>query len=72
MYGTSSKSCDATRWTARMANGRASASLDVSNSICGDPAPGDRKSLSVTYVCGSIAKTAEAFEHRTVYLDCTP
>ncbi len=72
VYGTSSKSCDATRWAARMANGRASASLDVSNSICGDPAPGDRKQLSVTYVCGSIAKSADGYEHRSVYLDCTP
>jgi len=72
VYGTSSKSCDATRWAARMANGRATASLDVSNSICGDPAPGDRKSLSVTYVCGTIAKSADGFEHRSVYLDCTP
>jgi hypothetical protein len=55
-----------------MANGRSTASLDASNSICGDPAPGDRKQLSVTYVCGTIAKSADAYEHRTVYLDCTP
>ena len=72
VYGTSSKGCDATRWAARMANGRATASLDVSNSICGDPAPGDRKSLNVTYVCGTIAKSGDAFEHRSVFLDCTP
>jgi hypothetical protein len=71
-YGTSSKSCDATRWVARKANGRRTASFDVSNEICGDPARGDRKQLEVTYVCGSIAKTASAYEHRTVYLDCTP
>jgi hypothetical protein len=72
VYGTSAKSCDATRWAARMANGRATASLDASNSICGDPAPGDRKSLSVTYVCGTIAKAADGYEHRSVFLDCTP
>lgn len=71
-YGTSSKSCDATRWVARRANGRRTSSFEVSNEICGDPARGDRKQLEVTYVCGSIAKTASAFEHRTVYLDCTP
>jgi len=70
-YGTSSKSCDASRWVARRANGRRTASFEVSNEICGDPARGDRKQLEVTYVCGSIAKTASAFEHRTVYLDCT-
>ena len=72
VYGTNSKSCNATHWAARMANGRATASLDVSNSICGDPAPGDRKQLSVTYVCGTIAKSADAYEHRSVYLDCSP
>lgn len=70
-YGNSSKSCDATRWVARRANGRMSASIDVSNDMCGDPARGDRKQLEVTYVCGTIAKTASAYEHRTVYLDCT-
>jgi hypothetical protein len=71
-YGTSSKSCDATRWVARRANGRRSASIEVTNEMCGDPARGDRKQLEVTYVCGSIAKTASAYEHRSVYLDCTP
>ncbi|HEX7560401.1 MAG TPA: hypothetical protein VF386_14460 [Usitatibacter sp.] len=72
VYGTSSRICDATRWAARSANGRMSANFDVTNSICGDPSPGDRKSLDVTYVCGTIAKTASANEHRSVYLDCTP
>lgn len=70
-YGTSSKSCDATRWVARKVNGRRSASFNVSNEICGDPARGARKQLEVTYVCGSIAKTASAYEHRSIYLDCT-
>jgi hypothetical protein len=70
-YGNSSKSCDATRWAARRANGRMTASLDVSNEMCGDPARGERKELEVTYVCGTIAKTASAYEHRTAYLDCT-
>jgi hypothetical protein len=70
-YGTSSKSCDATRWLARRVNGRRTASLEVTNDMCGDPARGDRKQLEVTYVCGSIAKTASAYEHRTLYLDCT-
>ena len=60
------------RWVARRANGRRTASIDVTNDMCGDPARGDRKELEVTYVCGSIAKTASAHEHRTVYLDCTP
>ena len=70
-YGTESRSCDATRWTASRANGRRSHSFEVTNAICGDPARGDRKSLEVAYRCGEIGKTASAFEHRTIYLDCT-
>jgi len=70
-YGTPSKSCDATRWVARRVNGRRTASFEVANEMCGDPARGDRKQLEVTYVCGTIAKTASAYEHRTIYLDCT-
>jgi hypothetical protein len=69
-YGTSSKNCDATRHVASRANGKRSYSFDVSNSICGDPARGDRKSLEVSYRCGRIDKTASANEHRTIYLDC--
>ena len=72
VYGSGSKICDATRWARSRANGRQTASLDVTNNICGDPAPGARKSLDVTYVCGSIAKTASANEHRSITLDCTP
>ena len=72
MYGSNAHSCDATRWAARHANGRTSATLDVSNEICGDPSPKDRKQLEVTYVCGTIAKTASAYEHRSVSLDCAP
>ena len=70
-YGTSSKSCDATRWVARRANGRRTATIEVSNEMCGDPARGDRKQLEVTYVCGGIARTASGYEHRSVHLDCT-
>jgi hypothetical protein len=70
-YGTSNRNCNATHYVARRANGKLSASIDATNSICGDPAPGDRKSLDVTYVCGDRAKTATAYEHRTVYLNCS-
>lgn len=70
-YGTTSKACNATHWLARRVNGRMSASVDVSNAICGDPAPGARKSLEVTYICGSVVKNASAYEHRSAYLDCT-
>lgn len=69
-YGTQHRGCDATRFVAKRANGKLTASVDVSNNICGDPSPGDRKSLEITYVCGNRAKTASAFEHRSAYLSC--
>ena len=62
--------CDATRYVRMQANGRLSATVDISNNMCGDPAPGKRKSVEVTYLCGSIAKTASAYEHRAAYLTC--
>jgi hypothetical protein len=62
--------CDATRHVQREANGRRSATINVSNDICGDPAPGKRKSLTVNFVCGSVSKSASAYEHRKVYLSC--
>jgi hypothetical protein len=70
-YGPDSgSSCDARRFVAPRANGRTSASIDVSNQMCGDPSPGKRKSLNITYLCGNVPKTASAYEHRTVYLSC--
>ena len=63
-------SCDARRFVGSRLNGRRSGSIDVTNKICGDPSPGDRKSLEITYRCGNLVKTASAYEHRTVYLSC--
>ena len=71
VYGNGSKSCSAMRYVAPRANGRSTATIDVSNSMCGDPAPGGRKELEVSYICGSYAKSASGYEHRSVYLDCT-
>ena len=62
--------CDATRYVRKHANGLRSVSVDITNSMCGDPAPGKRKSVEITYLCGSIAKTASAYEHRSAYLYC--
>ena len=71
IYGPESgSSCDARRFAGSRANGRRSASIEVTNKICGDPSPGDRKSLEITYRCGNLVKTASAYEHRTAYLSC--
>ena len=71
IYGSENgSSCDARRFAGSRANGRRSASIDVTNKMCGDPSPGDRKSLEITYRCGNLVKTASAYEHRTAYLSC--
>ena len=70
-YGTSSRNCNATRWLARRADGHRTYSVKVTNDICGDPAHGDRKSLEVTYLCGTVARTASSREHQTIYLSCS-
>ena len=70
-YGPESgSSCDASRFVAPRVNGRRSAPIDVTNQMCGDPSPGNRKSLNITYLCGNLAKTASAYEHRSVTLSC--
>ncbi len=78
IYGVENKlgkeSCDVTSKLAREANGKPSFTLQVSNDLCGDPAPAKRKSLTVSYVCGQAAsiqeKSTNAFEHRNIELSC--
>lgn len=62
--------CDATRFVARAAQGRRDATIQVSNDICGDPARGKRKQLTVTFYCGPVSKTESAYEHRQLSLSC--
>ncbi len=71
IYGSSARSCDATRFVKGQAEGRISATVNVSNDMCGDPSKGDRKQLEVTFRCGDVTKTASGYEHRSVYLDCS-
>lgn len=69
-YGDDHRSCDLTSWAAGRFNNRTSAAVDVSNSICGDPAPGKRKSLQVEFYCKGEVRTADAYEHRKLSLNC--
>jgi len=71
LYGSTSRSCDATRFVKGQAEGRINATVNVSNDMCGDPAKGERKQLEITFRCGDITKTASGYEHRSVYLDCS-
>jgi len=70
-YGSSSKTCDASRWVGRHANGKRTHSFNVTNDMCGDPHHGQRKTLEVVYWCGQVAKSASAREHQSVYLNCS-
>lgn len=69
-YGDDNKSCDLTAWAAKHFNGRTSGDVEVTNQICGDPAPGSRKSLRVEFLCRGQTRTAEAYEHRRLGLYC--
>lgn len=69
-YGSDRKGCNATHWLARRVDGQRFATVEVENKICGDPDPGQRKQLEVTYLCGDFGKQASAYEHRSLYLDC--
>ncbi len=71
IYGSTSKSCDSTRFVKSQAEGRISATVNVSNDMCGDPAKGERKQLEITFRCGDVTKTASGYEHRSVYVDCS-
>lgn len=75
-YGTPRQQCDATRAIAKLASGRYSATVRASNNLCGDPAPGKGKDLSVEYACGDPAfcgrqiLKASASENRSTTLAC--
>jgi len=70
-YGSSERrACDLTGRMARHFNGRSSQSVAVTNNLCGDPAPGERKEMVIEYSCGAEARRASAYEHRTLSISC--
>jgi len=66
----SNERCDATHYVRKNAAGRRNATVPIENTMCGDPAPGKRKSVEISYLCGNVAKTTTAYEHRSAYLSC--
>jgi hypothetical protein len=44
--------------------------VSVSNGWCGDPAPGEVKTLTVEYLCGTTRKRASAAENTGLILSC--
>ena len=69
-YGDGRRSCDLTTWAVQQFNRRTSGSAEVNNNLCGDPAPGERKSLQIEYICRGKTKTVSAYEHRTLTISC--
>ena len=62
--------CDLTGRLSNQMNGQRRASIDINNQLCGDPAPGKRKTAKAIYLCGSEEREAEAYEFRPLRLSC--
>jgi hypothetical protein len=69
-YGARGANCDARRGVREQAE-RNRGNIEVSNQLCGDPAPGEQKRLRLVYRCGDSA-SARAFarEGETLRLNC--
>jgi hypothetical protein len=70
-YGARGRSCDLRDSMRLRARGTSSMTVPVDNRLCGDPAPGRKKQLVVTYRCygGAIIENA-AEESRIMRIDC--
>ncbi len=69
-YGTDRRSCDATRAVRRACEGESDCSLKAGNELCGDPTPGQVKTLSVTYRCRGRVRDVTRQEGKYLSLDC--
>src|SRR5262245_34344344 len=69
-YGDFFNQCDATSYVAGQSRDKRAVTFRVTNNMCGDPAPGKRKELKVTYHCGSVQRDVTNTENRDVMLDC--
>ena len=71
LYGVRNASCDARESVRQMAGRYSNPSITANNQLCGDPAPGARKRLTVTYRCGdSPLVRAQADEGDSLTLNC--
>jgi hypothetical protein len=69
-YGTDRRSCDATRALRRACEGESDCSLKAGNELCGDPVPGQVKTLYVTYRCRGRVHNVTRMEGKYLGLDC--
>ena len=69
-YGTDRRTCDATRAVRRACEGESDCSLKAGNELCGDPTPGQVKTLYVTYRCRGRTRNITRTEGKQLGLDC--
>lgn len=69
-YGSQRNACDAAPSVARQCNGRDRCGVRADNNLCGDPAYGERKELSITYSCGGQRREAAGLEGARIELHC--
>ena len=71
-YGTDRRTCDATRAVRRACEGESDCSLKAGNELCGDPTPGQVKTLYVTYRCQGQGRSRSVTrtEGKQLGLDC--
>jgi hypothetical protein len=71
-YGTDRRTCDATRALRRACEGESDCSLKAGNELCGDPTPGQVKTLYVSYRCQGQGRTRSVTrtEGKYLSLDC--
>jgi hypothetical protein len=71
-YGTDRRTCDATRALRRRCEGESDCSIKAGNELCGDPIPGQVKTLYVTYRCQGQGRTRSITrtEGKYLSLDC--
>lgn len=71
LYGVRNAACDARESMRQMIGRYANPSITSNNQLCGDPAPGARKRLTVTYRCGDSGLIrAQADEGDSLTLNC--
>jgi hypothetical protein len=70
-YGVRDAACDAREKVQQMVGWRRNISLIADNELCGDPAPGRQKWLSITFRCGDeAALRTHTREGGTITLNC--
>jgi hypothetical protein len=69
-YGIEGRSCDATRQVRRTCNGRDDCTIRATNRLCGDPAPGVVKVLTVWYRCDGRPREITRWEGSYLGLRC--